>query len=119
MVDTTRSTGDFPYSSGMTLVDAIYRGVSGYSECAETAKQIVESLDRDALTKFVTEILYGVEIIKNNERGRAPQVSFPQSMADSLRAIYTILEQWDLQGKRIPGMDGINTPTSPRPRGRQ
>lgn len=101
MAENGSPSADFPYSSGLTLVEVLYRSVSGKSECIDLAKNIVESLDRDALIKYISEILYGIEVIKNSERGKEFQYSLPHTISESLQAIKAILEHLVMEKKQV------------------
>ena len=46
-------------------VEFLYNSIPGESERLATAKWIVDNFDKAQLIKFITDMMYGIEVIKN------------------------------------------------------
>lgn len=58
----------YKYENGTSLVMELYESFGGASEREATADWLVETLSKDELKKYIADMLYGIEVIKNKER---------------------------------------------------
>lgn len=55
----------YKFQKGNLLVEFLYNSIPGESERLATAKWIVDNFDKAQLIKFITDMMYGIEVIKN------------------------------------------------------